>query len=80
MAAVSTFALATSLFIVGYLADIRPTELNWWYSVCKHISMHKHMSDFATGIVDTRHIIFYLSLTLVFLFLTLKSIESRRWK
>ena len=80
VAAVSTFALATSLFIVGYLADIRPTELNWWYSVFQHISMLNHMRDFATGIVDTRHIIFYLSLTGVFLFLTLKSVESRRWK
>jgi ABC-2 type transport system permease protein len=38
------------------------------------------MEDFARGFVDTRPIVFYLSLTLFFLFLTLKVVESRRWK
>ena len=75
-----TFALATSLFIAGYLAAVRPSEINWWHQVFQHISMLNHMRDFATGIVDTRHIIFYLSLTGVLLFLTLKTVESRHWK
>jgi hypothetical protein len=29
--------------------------------------------------VDTRHLVFYASLTIFFLFLTLKAVESRRW-
>jgi ABC-2 type transport system permease protein len=38
------------------------------------------MSDFTRGVVDIRPIVFYISLTVLFLFLTLKSVESRRWK
>jgi ABC-2 type transport system permease protein len=38
------------------------------------------MSDFARGVVDTRPLVLYVSLTLFFLFLTLKVVESRRWK
>jgi ABC-2 type transport system permease protein len=38
------------------------------------------MNDFARGVVDTRAVIFYASLTLLFLFLTLRSVESRRWR
>jgi hypothetical protein len=38
------------------------------------------MIDFTRGIVDTRVIIFYVSATFFFLFLTLRVIESRRWK
>jgi ABC-2 type transport system permease protein len=38
------------------------------------------MIDFTRGIVDTRVIVFYLSVTFFFLFLTLRVIESRRWK
>jgi ABC-2 type transport system permease protein len=38
------------------------------------------MNDFARGVVDTRAVIFYVSATLVFLFLTLRAIESRRWR
>jgi len=31
-------------------------------------------------VIDTRPITLYLSLTALFLFLTLKAVESRRWK
>jgi hypothetical protein len=30
--------------------------------------------------VDIRPLVLYVSLTILFLFLTLKSVESRRWK
>jgi ABC-2 type transport system permease protein len=38
------------------------------------------MRDFARGVVDTRALIFYTSFTLLFLFFTLRAVESRRWK
>jgi ABC-2 type transport system permease protein len=37
------------------------------------------MDGFVRGIVDTRYVVFYLTMTLLFLFLTLKVVESRRW-
>ena len=64
----------------GERSDLRPTEVQWWHHLVQHISMLRHMQDFSTGIVDSRHVMFYLSLTAVFLFFTLKSVESRRWK
>ena len=38
------------------------------------------MEDFTRGVADTQVVIFYLSATLFFLFLTLRVVESRRWK
>jgi ABC-2 type transport system permease protein len=38
------------------------------------------MQDFAQGVIDSRPLIFYLSFTVLFLFLTVKVVESRRWK
>jgi hypothetical protein len=38
------------------------------------------MSDFARGVVDITPIVFYLSLTTFFVFMTFKVVESRRWK
>jgi hypothetical protein len=38
------------------------------------------MQDFSRGIVDTRPVVFLVSLTLFFLFLNLRIVESRRWK
>jgi len=80
VAAVLTFAAGTCLFMLGYLADLRPLETKWWHLAFQHISMLEHMQDFSTGIVDSRHVLYYLSLTALFLFLTIKSIGSRRWK
>jgi ABC-2 type transport system permease protein len=42
--------------------------------------MTEHMQDFATGVIDTRPVVMYLSLTLFFVFMTYKVVESRRWK
>ena len=43
-------------------------------------SMNAHFLDFTRGIIDTSHIVYYLSLTAVFLFLAVRSLETRRWK
>jgi ABC-2 type transport system permease protein len=45
-----------------------------------HLSVTRHMQEFARGVVDGRALVFHLSTTLFFLFLTQRVIESRRWK
>ncbi len=80
VAAMTTFAIGLGLFLLGYLSQIRPPEPGWQAQLLVHISMLEHMRDFSRGIVDTRHIFFYLSLTAFFLFLTHRVLESRRWK
>jgi ABC-type transport system involved in multi-copper enzyme maturation permease subunit len=45
-----------------------------------YISVPLHFSrDFARGLIDTRHLVLYVSVTLCCLFLTVRSLESRRW-
>jgi ABC-2 type transport system permease protein len=39
-----------------------------------------HMEDFEKGIIDTTHVIYYLSVTGFSLFLTQRIIESRSWR
>jgi ABC-2 type transport system permease protein len=38
------------------------------------------MENFVRGIVDSRPVVFYVTVTAFFLYLTLKVVESRRWK
>ena len=45
-----------------------------------YFGLFEQMHDFARGMVDTRAVTFYVSLTFFFLFLTLRVVESRRWK
>ncbi|MBI2438803.1 MAG: ABC transporter permease subunit [Lentisphaerae bacterium] len=45
-----------------------------------YLSSAQHIRDFAQGIVDTRPVALYLSLSLFFIFATVKVIEARQWK
>jgi ABC-2 type transport system permease protein len=74
------FALGVSLFVLSFLKFSLGAQAGWVSRLVTHFSLIEHMEDFARGIVDTRHVVFYLSLTVLFLFLTLKVVESRRWK
>ena len=80
IAAMLSFAIGVALFILSFFSFILPPKSTWQGAVFKHISMFDHMQDFVRGVVDTRHVVFYLSLTVMFLFLTAKVVESRRWK
>ena len=44
------------------------------------LSMNEHIADFSRGVIDTTSVVFFLSLTAVFLFLTIRSLETRRWR
>ena len=48
--------------------------------VLEQLSLTFHFDAFARGIIDTSDIIYYLILTVVSLFFTTRSLESRRWR
>jgi ABC-2 type transport system permease protein len=79
-AAILSFMLGVTLFSLGFLAEAIPATAHWQTSVLSFFGLFGQMRDFARGVVDTRAVIFHLSLTLLFLFLTLRAVESRRWK
>lgn len=80
VAAMLAFVLSLSLFILGYVADQTASGATWQALVLQHFALFDQMHDFARGIVDTRAVVLYVSLTFFFLFLTLRAVESRRWR
>ncbi|MEZ6141121.1 MAG: ABC transporter permease [Zavarzinella sp.] len=52
-----------------------PHRILGFFTVSEHFT-----SDFGRGLIDTRNIVFYLSGTFMMLFLTVRSVESRRWR
>jgi ABC-2 type transport system permease protein len=49
-------------------------------NVLDYMSVIGHLDDFIKGVIDTSHIIYYLTFALMGLFLTYRSLESLRWK
>jgi ABC-2 type transport system permease protein len=71
-----TVLLQFGLFVLGigeYIFD--PGLL---HDVCAHVSLSGHMEDFAKGIVDTRRVLYDLSLAGFCLFLTVRVVDSWR--
>ena len=48
--------------------------------VLTYLSIVQHLNDFLSGVISTSHVVFFLSLTLVGLFLTYRSLDSLRWR
>lgn len=80
LAAMITLLACVSLFLLAYLADQFPDADSWQARALACFSFFEQMREFVRGVVDTRAVVLYLSLTFFFLFLTLRVIESRRWK
>jgi ABC-type transport system involved in multi-copper enzyme maturation permease subunit len=69
------------LFIVGGFWRPELDQSSLTYRLIQYVSVPLHFrEDFTRGIVNIGHIVLYISATLFFLFLTVRSLESRRWK
>ncbi|HTW24325.1 MAG TPA: ABC transporter permease subunit [Candidatus Baltobacteraceae bacterium] len=49
-------------------------------TVLQYISVIHHYDDFTRGVIDTSSLIYYVSVPILFLFLTVRSIDSIRWR
>jgi ABC-2 type transport system permease protein len=79
-AAAMSLVFGVSVFLLGLLADRAPSTAGWHGQVLAAVGFFNQMQDFIRGIVDSRAVVLYVTLTLFFLFLTLRVVESRRWK
>lgn len=80
IAAMVSLAAGCSLFMLSFLSSSMASQPGWESQVVAHLALMEHMRDFAHGVVDSRPVFLYLSLTVFFLFLSWRMVESRRWK
>lgn len=65
------------LWVVGFY--VAGTE-GWFSEALKYIGTFGHWDTFTKGLVDTRDVVYYVSLTALFVFITVRVIESRKWR
>lgn len=80
VAAMISLLIGMALFALSYIAGPAAAGTGWQAQVLSRFELFQQMKDYAHGVVDTRSVVFLLSLTFFFLFLTLRVVESRRWK
>jgi ABC-2 type transport system permease protein len=77
IAAFGTYGLLLVVLAMGWSSSfVGPTV----GTVLKDINVFNHLQEFLKGVVDTRDVVFYLLFSYLFMFLTLRSLESKRWR
>jgi ABC-2 type transport system permease protein len=78
LAMVWTALVLLVLFILG-IGEFVTSEGTAMHEVCAYVSVWAHMNDFASGLIDSRRIVFYGSLTALPLFVATRAVDAWRW-
>jgi len=78
VAFIVSVTLTFALLIVGESIVVAVVP-SWLAPVCEFLGLGSHFDSIGRGVIDSRDIIYYLSLIGFFLFLNVKGIESRKW-
>jgi len=78
-AAMVSLVFSVGLFVLSFRSQKVPGA-GWQAQALSCFALVDQMRDFVRGVVDTRPVVLYLTVTFFFLFLTLRVVESRRWK
>ncbi len=78
VAAVLTFAIAGPLFAVGFLEFLFTGDV--LRELFGYLSLPRHMEDFSRGIVDSRRLVYYVSVSALFLFLAARALAAKKWR
>ena len=77
VAVVATLSVFLLLWIIDWFSTFAGPRAS---AVLEYLSIVRHGEDFWKGVLDTTHLVYYLSFITFGLFLTVKSVDSERWR
>jgi ABC-2 type transport system permease protein len=77
VAGMITFGVFLMLWVINWIASFMgPTT----QTVLNYLSITDHLDDFTKGVLDTKHLVYYISFITFGLFLTARSVDTERWR
>jgi len=77
VAAIIAFGALLLFWVVGWAASITHGT---FADLLRFISITDHFDNFAKGVLDTSDLVYYATFIIFFLFLTLRVLDSKRWR
>jgi ABC-2 type transport system permease protein len=77
IAAVAGIFVMLLLFLLGNISSI--VQVAWIQNIIEGLSINQRYNNFSLGIFNVSDAVFYLSLAVVSIFLTVRMLEKRRW-
>lgn len=75
-----TFTVLAALILSGTAVAAELANKAGIGTVITYLSFQSHMNNFARGLIDTRAIVYFLSITVFSLMVAFRALESRKWK
>ena len=76
VAGMVTFAVFLMLWVINWIGTFTgPTT----QEVLNYLSITDHFDDFTRGVLDTKHLVYYVSFIAFGLFLTARAVDTERW-
>jgi ABC-2 type transport system permease protein len=72
VAGAATFVVFLMLWVIDWMGEGKP--------LLEYLSITRHFDDFARGVIDTKNLVYYLSVIVFGLVLTMRSVETERWR
>jgi ABC-2 type transport system permease protein len=76
VAAIVTFVVLLCLLMTGVVVEKAPEELG---TILRFISFDTRLDGFSRGLIDTRDVVYFLSVTVVCLMISFRALERRKW-
>ena len=77
VSAIISFAAMLLCYLLSSIAQLIPVE--WLSKVVSNLSFVDRYTGFTYGLFDLSNALFFVSVTAVFLYLTVRVLEKRRW-
>ena len=77
VAVMATFAVFLLLWVINWAGPLTGPRTS---AVLDYLSITSHLDDFTRGVVDTKHVVYYVSFIAFGLFLTARSVDTERWR
>ena len=77
VAGMITFAVFLLFWVINWISSFTGPTMQ---AVLNYLSITEHLSDFTRGVIDTKHLVYYLSFIAFSLFLTVRAVDSERWR
>lgn len=80
IAGVAGFVISLLLWVIEWTANLSSVINSSVGKVLGYLSVVTHLEPFTKGVLDSRDVVFFISLTFLGLFLAARSLESLRWR
>jgi ABC-2 type transport system permease protein len=77
VAAAISFGVLLIFWVIGWSSQFASGDVG---RLISHLSLLDHFDSFPKGVIDTKDVVFFVSFMVLCLFLTLRSLESHRWR